>query len=89
MSDRPFYILAAVAALLMIALALVWPQGFGLRSPEPFGGPVVISETAKAELRFAAAQKAKAEADARKAAAAQAATPAPAAPAASTPEPAR
>jgi hypothetical protein len=84
MSDRLFYPLAAVAALLMIALALVWPQGYGLRSPGPFGGPVVISETAKAELRFEAAQKAKAAEDARKAEAARTA-----APAAAVAEPAR
>jgi len=37
MSDRIFYPLVAVIALAMIGLALVWPQGTGLRSPGPFG----------------------------------------------------
>jgi hypothetical protein len=37
MSDRIFYPLAAVIALAMIGLALVWPQGTGLRSPGAFG----------------------------------------------------
>lgn len=71
MSDRVFYPLAALAALLMIALALVWPQGFGLRSPEPFGGPVRISDTAKAEMRVEARQKAEREAAAKVAPAAE------------------
>ena len=29
-----------LAALMMIALALVWPQGLGARSPWPFGHPL-------------------------------------------------
>jgi hypothetical protein len=40
MSDRIFYPLAALIALAMIALALVWPQGTGMRSPGPFGHPL-------------------------------------------------
>jgi hypothetical protein len=40
MSDRVFFSLAALLAVLMIALALVWPQGLGARSPAPFGHPV-------------------------------------------------
>jgi hypothetical protein len=39
MSDRVFFSLMALIALAVIALALVWPQGFGARSPAPFGGP--------------------------------------------------
>lgn len=35
--DRIFYPLAALAALGLIALASVWPQGEGDRSPAPFG----------------------------------------------------
>ena len=37
MSDRLFFSLAALATAAMIALALVWPQGLGARSPGPFG----------------------------------------------------
>jgi hypothetical protein len=37
MPDRVFFPLAALAALLLIALAFVWPQGLGRRSPKPFG----------------------------------------------------
>jgi hypothetical protein len=40
MSDRIFYPLAALIALAMIGLALVWPQGTGIRSPGPFGHPL-------------------------------------------------
>jgi hypothetical protein len=37
MSDRVLFSLLGAAAALMIALALVWPQGQGTRSPGPFG----------------------------------------------------
>ncbi|WP_419317448.1 hypothetical protein ACN2C7_13325 [Caulobacter sp. ErkDOM-E] len=37
MSDRIFMPLMALIAMAMIALALVWPQGYGARSPDPFG----------------------------------------------------
>ena len=40
MSDRVFFGACALIALGLIALALVWPQGEGARSPGPFGGPV-------------------------------------------------
>ena len=40
MSDRVFFALAAAVAAGMIALALVWPQGLGTRSPGPFGHTV-------------------------------------------------
>jgi hypothetical protein len=39
MSDGFFFVLAGFAAAAMIALALVWPQGLGTRSPAPFGHP--------------------------------------------------
>jgi hypothetical protein len=32
--------LMALAAVALIALALVWPQGMGQRSPAPFGHPI-------------------------------------------------
>jgi hypothetical protein len=35
--DRAFYPLAAVLAVALIALASVYPQGQGARSPKPFG----------------------------------------------------
>lgn len=37
MNDRAFYIASAVAAVLIIAFSLVWPQGEGKPSPAPFG----------------------------------------------------
>lgn len=40
MNDRIFFGLCALAAVAMTALALVWPQGLGARSPAPFGGPL-------------------------------------------------
>jgi hypothetical protein len=40
MSDRVFFSLAALLAVMLIALAAVMPQGLGARSPGPFGHPV-------------------------------------------------
>lgn len=40
MNDRAFYIASAVAAVLIIAFSLVWPQGEGRPSPAPFGHAV-------------------------------------------------
>jgi hypothetical protein len=37
MPDRVFYPLAALTAVFLIALASVYPQGIGRRSPGPFG----------------------------------------------------
>jgi hypothetical protein len=37
MTDRLFFSLAALAAIVMIGLALAWPQGLGARSLGPFG----------------------------------------------------
>ena len=52
MSDRLFYTLTALAALLMIGLALVWPQGLGDRSPGPFGStPVQRTPEMKAAMQ--------------------------------------
>jgi hypothetical protein len=44
MSDRAYFSVLSLAAMAMIALALVWPQGMGARSPGPFGHPVVHPE---------------------------------------------
>ena len=43
MRDRLFYPLALLAVLATIALALVWPQGLGTTSPEPFGHPMAAA----------------------------------------------
>ena len=54
MSDRAFYSLAGLAAVLILALALVWPQGLGARSPPPFRrplGPVDPEAAAAARVR--------------------------------------
>ena len=37
MPDRVFYPLAALVMIALIALATVYPQGQGARSPKPFG----------------------------------------------------
>ena len=47
MNDRIFFGLIALAAVVMIALALVWPQGLGARSPGAFGRPEAQSAPAK------------------------------------------
>ena len=41
MLDRFYMPLLALAAIGAVALALVWPQGLGDRSPDPFGQEVV------------------------------------------------
>ena len=37
MPDRILFPLFGLIALAMIAVALIWPQGLGARSPGPFG----------------------------------------------------
>ncbi|MFT4254252.1 MAG: hypothetical protein QM608_17430 [Caulobacter sp.] len=37
MPDRIFMPLCALIALAMVAFSMVWPQGYGARSPGPFG----------------------------------------------------
>lgn len=51
MLDRFFFPLLGLAAVLTIALALVWPQGIGARSPGPFGHqPVLQTPEMKAAM---------------------------------------
>ena len=40
MSHRVLLSLIALVGLAMVALSLVWPQGLGRQSPDPFGHPV-------------------------------------------------
>ena len=47
MSDRVFFSLMIALAVGVVALALVWPQGFGARSPGPFGEPLAQPAPAK------------------------------------------
>jgi hypothetical protein len=44
MRDRIALPLIVLAAAAMIALAMVWPQGQGRRSPAPFGRPMAAME---------------------------------------------
>jgi hypothetical protein len=63
--DRLFYPLAALVAAGLIALAIVYPQGQGDRSPGAFGHPPELqTQAAIAMLRH----NAQLEADAKKAA---------------------
>jgi hypothetical protein len=60
MPDRFFFPLLALATIAVIALALVWPQGLGERSPAPFGHDVIQRSPemqAKMRRETAAAQR--------------------------------
>ncbi len=58
MSDRVFFSLAVLAAVLMVALAAVWPQGLGARAPGPFGHPVApVAEAQRAAITRETAAK--------------------------------
>ena len=49
MSDRLLFVFMGLASVMMIALAMVWPQGLGARSPGPFGHtPVQQTAAARA-----------------------------------------
>jgi len=48
MRDRFALPLLVLIAAAMIALALVWPQGQGARSPAPFARPLAPTEKATA-----------------------------------------
>ena len=47
MSDRVFFSILAALTLALVALALVWPQGLGARSPGPFAEPLAQPAPAK------------------------------------------
>ena len=57
MSDRLFFATAVLASVILIALAFVWPQGFGRPAPHPFGHPQVLSAAAQADIAQAAKPK--------------------------------
>jgi hypothetical protein len=44
MQAKIFFPAAAIIALLMIALSLVWPQGLGTRSLPPFGHAIEMPD---------------------------------------------
>ena len=87
MSDRIFFGGLTLVAAALIALAMVWPQGLGARSPGPFGSvpvqqrpEVQAAMRREAEANNARLQKAR-EAVAAARAATEGAPPAPAEPA--------
>lgn len=49
MFDRFYLPLLGIAAIAAVALALVWPQGLGDRSPPPFGHEPVLRTAAMQE----------------------------------------
>jgi hypothetical protein len=52
MLDRLFFPALIALAVLMIGLAMVWPQGLGDRSPGPFGStPVQQTPEMKAAMK--------------------------------------
>jgi len=59
MRDRLFFSILAGAALVMIALASIWPQGYGARSPGPFGH-TPIQQTPEMQAAMARADAASA-----------------------------
>lgn len=63
MKDKVFYAICGAIALGMIGLALVWPQGLGLRSPPPFGHGLIMPDVVRANQEKAA-REAKKQADA-------------------------
>ena len=51
LSDRVFFPTCGALAVLIVALALVWPQGEGARSPWPFGHAASIPSWVAAKKR--------------------------------------
>jgi hypothetical protein len=50
-NDRVFFSGLALLAIGLIALAMVWPQGYGARSPGPFGStPIQQTPQMKAAM---------------------------------------
>ena len=52
MTDRLYLPMLALAAVAAVALAMAWPQGYGDRSPAPFGSiPVQRTAAMQAAMR--------------------------------------
>jgi len=52
MPDRIFMPFMALIGLALVALSLVWPQGYGDRSPDPFGSvPIQQTPEMKAKIQ--------------------------------------
>ena len=69
MPDRIFMPLMALIGVAMIALSLVWPQGYGARSPGPFGSvPLQQTPAMQAKIQREKDAAARHEADARRSA---------------------
>lgn len=52
MPDRIFLPFLALIGLALVALSLVWPQGYGDRSPDPFGSvPIQQTPEMKAKIQ--------------------------------------
>jgi hypothetical protein len=62
MNDKLFYPLVIISIVFMVALALVWPQGEGARSPAPFGHAVIQPDRIRAQ-KEKAERKVKQKAD--------------------------
>jgi hypothetical protein len=52
MPDRILMPFLALLGLALVALSLVWPQGYGARSPDPFGSvPIQQTPEMKAKIQ--------------------------------------
>ena len=65
MPDRVFYPLAALVAVFLIALAAVYPQGIGARSPKPFGHETAAHLAARTKKATPAVKKPSTQVDLR------------------------
>jgi len=76
-SDRVFFTGLALLAVGLIALAMVWPQGYGDRSPGPFGHtPIQQTPAMKAAMQREHEAAMRRQEQERREAAGQAAAPA-------------
>jgi hypothetical protein len=77
-SDRVFFTGLALLAVGLIALAMVWPQGYGDRSPGPFGHtPIQQTPAMKAAMKREHEAAMRRQEQERREAAGEAAAPAP------------
>jgi hypothetical protein len=69
MSHRIFYSLVCVALVIMISVALLWPQGEGAVSPPPFGHDIPETDKQKVMREREEARLLKLKSDEKKSAA--------------------